>query len=74
LCEIDKNVGFIGAPYKIRTCDPRFRNVWVCGYELYRVVSFCYFTIVILQRAYENGLKTHLLDLKNYVPNYSITR
>ena len=26
LYETDKNVGFIGAPYKIRTCDPRFRK------------------------------------------------
>ena len=25
---------------------------------------------VILQRVYENGLKTHLLVLKNYVRNY----
>ena len=33
--------------------------------ELYRVVSFCYFAIVILQRAYENGLKTHSPKLRN---------
>jgi len=45
LREIDKYPEFIGAPYRIRTCDPRFRNAWVCGYELYRVVSFCYFAI-----------------------------
>ena len=30
LCEIDKNVEFIGAPYKIRTCDPRFRKPMLC--------------------------------------------
>ena len=33
LREIDKNPGFIGAPYKIRTCDPRFRNKRDCAYE-----------------------------------------
>jgi len=45
LREIDKNPGFLGAPYRIRTCDPRFRNARDWVYELYRVVSFCYFTI-----------------------------
>ena len=30
-----------GAGNETRTRDPRFRNAWVCGYELYRVVSFC---------------------------------
>ena len=34
LCEIDKNVGFIGAPYKIRTCDPRFRKPMLYPTEL----------------------------------------
>jgi len=66
LCEINKNVGFIGAPYRIRTCDPRFRNAWVCGYEFQRVVSFCYFAIIILQDVYENGLKTRSPKLRNY--------
>jgi len=47
LCEIDKNVGFIGAPYKIRTCDPRFRNAMDWVYEWSRFTSFCYFTILI---------------------------
>jgi len=65
LCETNKNVDFIGAPYKIRTCDPRFINAWVCGYELYRVVSFCYFAIIILQDVYENGLKTRSPKLRN---------
>ena len=32
---------------------------------LHRFTSFCYFTIFILQRAYENGLKTRLLTLRN---------
>ena len=34
LCKIDKNVGFIGAPYKIRTCDPRFRKPMLYPTEL----------------------------------------
>ena len=65
LCEIDKNVVFIGAPYRIRTCDPRFRNArdWVDDWS--RFTSFCYFTIVILQHVYENGLKTYFLILRN---------
>ena len=46
--------------WQIRDSDPRFRNVWVCGYELQRVVSFCYFTIIILQDVYENGFKDSL--------------
>ena len=32
---------------------------------LHRFTSFCYFTIVILQRVYENGLKTRLLVFRN---------
>ena len=35
-------------PYTLGTYGPGFRNAWVCGYEFHRVVSFCYFTIVIL--------------------------
>jgi len=35
------------------------------GYELHRVVSFCYFTIIILQDVYENGLKTRSPKLRN---------
>ena len=34
LCETDKNVDFIGAPYKIRTCDPRFRKPMLYPTEL----------------------------------------
>jgi len=34
---------------------------------LHRFVNF---TIVILQRVYKNGLKTHLLIFQNYVRNY----
>ena len=34
LFEINKNVGFIGAPYKIRTCDPRFRKPMLYPTEL----------------------------------------
>ena len=34
LREIDKNVEFIGAPYKIRTCDPRFRKPMLYPTEL----------------------------------------
>jgi len=33
LCEIDKNVGFIGAPRRILTSDPRFRNARDRAYE-----------------------------------------
>jgi len=51
--KIDKNVKFIGAPYKIRTCDPRFRNARDWVYEWYRFTSFCYFTIFILLRVYK---------------------
>jgi len=36
---------------------------WV--YEWSRFTSFCYFTIFILQRAYENGSKTHFFILQN---------
>ena len=32
---------------------------------LHRFTSFCLFTIVILQRVYENGLKTHSSNLRN---------
>ena len=32
---------------------------------LHRFTSFCYFTLFILQRVYENGLKTHLPKLRN---------
>jgi len=45
MCEINKNVEFIGAPYKIRTCAPRFRNARDWAYEWHRFTSFCYFTI-----------------------------
>ena len=51
----------------IRTCDPRFRNAKVCDYELYRVVSFRLSTIIILQSVYENGLKTRLPKLRNWI-------
>ena len=33
--------------------------------ELYRVASFRYFTIIILQRVYENGIKTQSPKLRN---------
>ena len=64
--KIVKNVGFIGAPKRIRTSDPRFRNAWVCGYELYRVVSFCSFIIIILQDVYENDLQTRSPKLQDW--------
>ena len=32
---------------------------------LHRFTSFCYFTIFILQRVYENGSKTHFFILEN---------
>jgi len=48
LCEVNKNGGFIGAPYRILTSDPRFRNAWNWVYEWSRFTSFCYFTIFIL--------------------------
>ena len=57
---------FFGAPCRIRTCDPRFRNAWVCGYESQRVTSFCLFAIFILQRVYENGLKTRFFNLQDW--------
>ncbi len=43
----------------------RERNAWVCGYEFHRVVSFCYFAIIVLQSVYENGLKTRSPKLRN---------
>ena len=51
---------FFGAPWRIRTSNPRFRNGRDSHSTLHRFTSFCYFTIVILQRVYEKWLEVSL--------------
>ena len=65
LCEVDKNVGFIGAPWMIRPTEYRFKNAWNYDYEFQRIVPYFYFTIIILQCVYENSLKSNSLTLRN---------
>jgi len=63
--KLTKVVDLLARPRGIRTSDPRFRNTWVHDYELQRVAPFCSFIIIILQRIYENGLKTRSSRLRN---------